>query len=192
MAQTGALQLRCCANKNSVTHNSFSLQIVKRSLFTHANPLWPQGQHDRPCPWAILSPGRERENELKLKVLLLFAFDANDRRKKRLQMELFVTLCAPPCSSSVYWQPVITVLTTIGASKCSHLTVIVGNRLQVLTGAVAFLFFLSSPRKATVLLLPYVCAVPRHTFVLSNRSVNKIGTTIYARSLLEFLFLNRV
>lgn len=144
MAQTGALQLRCCTNKNSVTRirTSSRFKLLNDLFFTHANPLWPQGQHDRPCPWAILSPGRERGNELKLKVLLLFAFDANDRRKKRLQMELFVTLCAPPCSSSVYWQPVITVLTTIGASKCSHLTVIVGNRLQVPS---PFLFFLSSP-----------------------------------------------
>lgn len=166
MAQTGALQLRCCANKNSVTHNSFSLQIVKRSLFYSRKSSLATGTTRSTVSLGDFEPWKGTRERVKIKSFIIIRV-RRQRRKKRLQMELFVTLCAPPCSSSVYWQPVITVLTTIGASKCSHLTVIVGNRLQVPSRFFSFFPhrgkppFFSSPTYALCRVTRLCCQIVR-------------------------------
>lgn len=141
--------------------------------------------------------------------------DANEEREKNwLRMELFVTLCAPLCvyiyiytcdgRVSVYWQPVITVLTTIGASKCSHLTVIVGNRLQVPSRKRRFFsFLLYRTRKAPARHRsppppPCACALrvsASQRSCCSNRLDGEQVQRVERKAgllLLEFLFLNRV
>lgn len=144
--------------------------------------------------------------------------DANEEREKNwLRMELFVTLCAPLCvyiymyicvmvRVSVYWQLVITVLTTIGASKCSHLTVIVGNRLQVPSRKRRFFSFLlyrtrKAPARHRSPPPPPPCACALRVSAASQRSccsnrldgeqVQRVERKAGLLSL-EFLFLNRV
>lgn len=189
MAQTGALQLRCCANKNSVTHNSFSLQIVKRSLFYSRKSSLATGTTRSTVSLGDFEPWKGTRERVKIKSFIIIRV----RRQRSKKKAVTNGIIRDTLRSAVFEFSVLAAgYNGINHYRGEQVQPLNRDRWKPVTGAVAFLFFLSSPRKATVLLLPYVCAVPRHTFVLSNRSVNKIGTTIYARSLLEFLFLDRV
>lgn len=142
MAQTGALQLRCCTNKNSVTHNSFSLQIVKRSLFYSRKSSLATGTTRSTASLGDFEPWKGTRERVKIKSFIIIRV----RRQRSKKKAVTNGIIRDTLRSAVFEFSVL----AAGYNGINHYR---GEQVQPLnrdhwkpvTGAVAFLFFLSSP-----------------------------------------------
>lgn len=142
MAQTGALQLRCCANKNSVTHNSFSLQIVKRSLFYSRKSSLATGTTRSTVSLGDFEPCKGTRERVKIKSFIIIRV----RRQRSKKKAVTNGIIRDTLRSAVFEFSVLAAgYNGINHYRGEQVQPLNRDRWKPVTGAVAFLFFLSSP-----------------------------------------------